>query len=124
DLTCLEVYWEGHPAGQAIPFILGRMCIAMYLKPSHAPITTTTYWTTRPTTPTTGRRLNRRRTTQHDARTLGHPLRLHPHAVLEEHPGQGPARASESSGGGRPHPLLHRRIDAGPHHRRGRRRQD
>jgi hypothetical protein len=24
DLTRLEVYWEGHPAGQAIPFILGR----------------------------------------------------------------------------------------------------
>ena len=24
DLTLLEVYWEGHPAGQAIPFILGR----------------------------------------------------------------------------------------------------
>src|SRR5260370_22424958 len=24
DLTRLEVYWEAHPAGQAIPFILGR----------------------------------------------------------------------------------------------------
>jgi putative transposase len=24
DLTRLDVYWEGHPAGQAIPFILGR----------------------------------------------------------------------------------------------------
>src|SRR5205807_1403028 len=24
DLTKLEVYWEGHPAGTAIPFILGR----------------------------------------------------------------------------------------------------
>jgi putative transposase len=24
DLTRLEVYWEGHPAGQAIPFILAR----------------------------------------------------------------------------------------------------
>src|SRR5207247_1524771 len=24
DLTRLEVYWEGHPAGQAIPFILGH----------------------------------------------------------------------------------------------------
>ena len=24
DLTHLDVYWEGHPAGQAIPFILGR----------------------------------------------------------------------------------------------------
>jgi hypothetical protein len=24
DLTRLEVYWEGHPAGPAIPFILGR----------------------------------------------------------------------------------------------------
>jgi putative transposase len=24
DLTKLDVYWEGHPAGQAIPFILGR----------------------------------------------------------------------------------------------------
>src|SRR6266545_952615 len=24
NLTRLEVYWEGHPAGQAIPFILGR----------------------------------------------------------------------------------------------------
>jgi hypothetical protein len=24
DLTHLEVYWEAHPAGQAIPFILGR----------------------------------------------------------------------------------------------------
>src|SRR5260370_16704019 len=24
DLTRLEVYWEGHPAGQAIPFIIGR----------------------------------------------------------------------------------------------------
>jgi putative transposase len=24
DLTRLEVYWEGHPAGQAIPFILSR----------------------------------------------------------------------------------------------------
>ncbi len=24
DLTRLGVYWEGHPAGQAIPFILGR----------------------------------------------------------------------------------------------------
>jgi putative transposase len=24
DLTRLAVYWEGHPAGQAIPFILGR----------------------------------------------------------------------------------------------------
>jgi hypothetical protein len=24
DLTRLEVYWEGHPAGQAIPFMLGR----------------------------------------------------------------------------------------------------
>jgi hypothetical protein len=24
DLTRLDVFWEGHPAGQAIPFILGR----------------------------------------------------------------------------------------------------
>ena len=24
DLTRLDVYWEGHPAGQAMPFILGR----------------------------------------------------------------------------------------------------
>ena len=24
DLTRLDVYWEGYPAGQAIPFILGR----------------------------------------------------------------------------------------------------
>jgi hypothetical protein len=24
DLTRLDVYWEGHPAGTAIPFILGR----------------------------------------------------------------------------------------------------
>jgi hypothetical protein len=24
DLTRMDVYWEGHPAGQAIPFILGR----------------------------------------------------------------------------------------------------
>jgi hypothetical protein len=24
DLTRLEVYWDGHPAGQAIPFILGH----------------------------------------------------------------------------------------------------
>ena len=24
DLTRLDVYWEGHPAGKAIPFILGR----------------------------------------------------------------------------------------------------
>jgi putative transposase len=24
DLTKLDVYWEGHPAGTAIPFILGR----------------------------------------------------------------------------------------------------
>ena len=24
DLTRLDVYWEGHPAGQAIPFILGH----------------------------------------------------------------------------------------------------
>jgi putative transposase len=24
DLTQLHVYWEGHPAGQALPFILGR----------------------------------------------------------------------------------------------------
>ncbi len=52
DLTKLEVYWEGHPAGAAIPFIRGAAI---------------------------GSAMG---STWHDARALGRSLRLHQAAIF------------------------------------------
>ena len=78
DLTRLDVYWEGHPAGQAIPFILGRHVHRQV--PQALP----------PTPPTpTGVDYLGLVLAAHDAETLGQ-LAFRDLPVLQPHNGQTP----------------------------------
>jgi hypothetical protein len=135
DLTRLDVFWEGRPVGQAIPFIIGRHVQRQVPQPqpsiqtrppasitwaSSWPSMTTTCWARSPTA--TCRVLPR--TSGHDPRSLGQPLRLQPHPIQQDHPRQPIVRSGQPPGSRRAHPLLHRRVAPGRHHWRGGRRQD
>jgi putative transposase len=92
DLTHLDVFWEGRPVGHAVLFIIGRH--VHHQVPQAQPPTTNATVVDRRGLPGHGRRrargaVTRPRRSNHEPRAVAHPLRLHAHAVQQNHPSSG-----------------------------------
>src|SRR6516164_2887765 len=121
DLSAIEVFLDGKPAGAATPTGPSPKPPGLSLPP---PVSTTWAWWPPPTTrrPAPARRSTSRswacspppaRRASHDPGALGCPLRAGAHPVRQADRRQGPVRPPGPRRGGRPDQLLRRRSHAG-----------